>query len=335
MDKLLVRMTKMMGINKEMMLTDEWEKMEMKATREGYGVGLVEEARKNERIVALTADLRNSTRTGYFAEEFPERFFDVGVAEQNLMGVAAGMALSGKIAFASSYAVFSPGRNWDQLRVSVCYSKANVKVVGGHAGISTGADGATHQGLEDIAIVRVLPEIKVVVPADYEQTRRAMSQIVADPGPVYLRVQRNKTPMMSTMMSPFAVGKGQVWKEGVDVTIFATGPIIYEAMMAAVELEGRVNVEVVNIHTIKPIDRELIVRSAKKTGLVVSVEEHQINGGLGSAVAEVLCEEGMEVRMKRVGMRDVFGESGEPEELMSKYGMDKKAIVEAVLDLVS
>ena len=299
-------------------------------TRDGYGEGLVELGEKNQDVVVLTGDLVESTRALPFAEKFPDRFIECGVAEQNMMGIAAGLALSGKIPFVSSYAVFVPGRCWDQLRVSVCYSKANVKVAGAHAGISVGPDGATHQALEDVASVRVLPNIVVVVPCDSIETKKATVALGEHKGPVYFRFAREKTPVITTQESPFKIGRAEIFREGADVTIVACGPLVYQSLVAAAELEKEgISAEVINNHTIKPMDKLTLASSAKKTGAVVTVEEHQINGGLGGAVAEVLAEN-YPVPMERVGMPDTFGESGSPEELLEKYGMSVKKIKESV-----
>lgn len=303
-------------------------------TRNGYGEGLVALGEKNPNVVVLTGDLVESTRALGFAEKFPERFIECGVAEQNMMGIAAGLALSGKIPFVSSYAVFVPGRCWDQLRVSVCYSKANVKVAGAHAGISVGPDGATHQALEDVASVRPLPNLVVVVPCDSIETKKATIALGEHKGPVYFRFTREKTPVITTEDTPFKIGKAEVFREGDDVTIVACGPLVYKSLVAAQELEKEgINAEVINNHTIKPIDKLTLASSAKKTGAVVTVEEHQINGGLGGAVAEVLVEN-YPVPMERVGMPDTFGESGKPEELLEKYGMSVKKIKEAVRSVI-
>lgn len=322
-----------MKMNEEMNLVKDLEKLEMKAMRDGFGEGLVKAGEIDSRVVVLSADLSESTRAKMFAKEFPERFFEMGVAEQNMMGVAAGMALSAKIPFVCSYGVFSPGRNWDQLRISVCYSNSNVKIAGAHAGFSASADGATHQALEDLAITRVLPNLVVLSPCDYEQTKKAVLAAAQINGPVYLRYSKMKTAVVTTAETPFKVGVVQVLKEGSDVSVFACGPMVYRSLMVAKKLEGKVSVEVVNIHTIKPIDREAVIRSAKKTGRVVTVEEHQIIGGLGSAVAEVLGEE-LPTPIKRIGVRDTFAESGEYEELLEKYGIGEKDIEEAVIGLV-
>jgi len=305
--------------------------IDMVPTRNGYGEALVELGRINKDVVVLTGDLSESTRCAEFEKEFPDRFIQVGVAEQNMMGLAAGLALAGKIPFTTSYAVFNPGRNWDQLRVSVAYSGANVKVIGAHAGISVGPDGATHQALEDIAITRVIPGMTVIVPADYEETKKATIAAAQDiKGPVYIRFAREKTAVFTTKSSPFKVGRAEVLREGTDVAIIGSGPVVYNALLAAEELAKKgVDCMVINNHTIKPIDKKTIVAAAKKCGAVVTVEEHQISGGAGSAVLEILSEE-YPVPAERVGMPDTFGESGEPEELIEKYGMDAKAIIKAV-----
>jgi transketolase len=303
-------------------------------TRDGYGEGVVALGEKDPNVVVLTADLSDSTRASMFQEKFPERFIECGIAEQNMMGIAAGLALTGKIPFVSSYAVFVPGRCWDQLRISVCYSKANVKVAGAHAGISVGPDGATHQALEDIATVRCLPNIVVVVPCDCLETRKATIALGEHKGPAYFRFAREKTPVITTEKTPFKIGKAEVFRDGFDATIVACGPLVYQSMVAAKELEkDGVSAKVINCHTIKPMDKLTIASSAKETGAVVTVEEHQINGGLGSAVAEVLAEN-FPAPMERVGMPDSFGESGSPEELLEKYGMSVKKIKEAVKTVI-
>ena len=314
-------------LSKKIFKTD----IEQVPTRDGYGKALVELGEKNPNVVVLTGDLSESTRSNWFQEKFPERFIEVGVAEQNMMGIAAGLALSGKIPFVSSYATFNPGRNWDQLRVSVCYSMANVKVAGAHAGISVGPDGATHQALEDIAMVRALPNLVVVVPCDMIETRKATLAIAQEvKGPAYIRFGREKTSLFTTEETPFKLGRAEVFRDGSDVAIIGSGILVYNALLAAQELakEG-IHCMVVNNHTIKPIDRKTITAAAKKCGAVVTVEEHQINGGCGSAVIEVLAEE-YPVPVERVGMPDSFGESGQPAELIEKYGMGKDAIIKAV-----
>ena len=299
--------------------------------RDGYGHGLVSLGEKNPNVVVLTGDLSESTRSNWFAEKFPERFIEIGVAEQNMMGIAAGLALSGKIPFVSSYATFNPGRNWDQLRVSVCYSGANVKVAGAHAGISVGPDGATHQALEDIAMTRVLPGLVVIVPCDAVEAQKATIAIAQEiKGPAYMRFGREKSSVFTTDVTPFKIGRAEVFREGKDVAIIGSGMLVYNALQAAQELSQKgISCLVINNHTIKPIDRKTIVAAAKKCGAVVTVEEHQINGGAGSAVIEVLAEE-CPVPVERVGMPDSFGQSGQPAELIEHYGMGKDAIIKAV-----
>lgn len=300
-------------------------------TRNGYGDGLVEAGKQDERVMVLTGDLTESTRAHLFQKAYPQRFIECGVAEQNMMGVAAGLALSGKIPFVSSYAVFVPGRCWDQLRVSVCYSQANVKVAGAHAGISVGPDGATHQALEDIAITRVLPGLTVIVPCDYHETKKATLALAKMVGPAYFRFAREKTPVMTTEQTPFEIGKHLVMRMGSDVTIAGCGPLLYEVMIAAEQLakEG-IDCEVINCHTLKPFDTDTLVESVLKTKACVTVEEHQITGGLFGAVSETLAYH-CPAPIEPVGMPDSFGESGEPQELLEKYGMTTQTIKQAVL----
>lgn len=299
-------------------------------TRNGYGDGLVEIGKKDARIVVLTGDLAESTRAHLFQKAYPERFIECGVAEQNMMGVAAGLALAGKVPFVSSYAVFVPGRNWDQLRVSVCYSNANVKIAGAHAGISVGPDGATHQALEDLAITRVLPNLTVVVPCDYLETKKATIALAKMVGPAYFRFAREKTPVITVEKTPFKIGKANVMREGLDATIAACGPLVHEALLAAEELaKNGIELEVLNCHTLKPFDETTLVKSVKKTGCCVTVEEHQIIGGLAGAVSETLGR-AYPAPIENVGMPNSFGESGEPDELLEKYGMKAADIVKAV-----
>lgn len=304
--------------------------IEQKPTRDGYGEGLVLAGQKDPRVVALCADISDSTRSLMFQKAFPDRFIETGIAEQNMMGLAAGMALAGKIPFVSSYAVFCPGRNWDQLRVSVCYSKANVKIGGAHTGVSVGPDGATHQALEDIAITRCLPNLVVIAPCDAIETKKATVAAAKYNGPVYLRFEREKTPVMTTEDTPFEIGKALIFREGKDVAIIGCGPLLHNALLAAEELakEG-IEAMVINNHTIKPMDEQTIIEAAKKCGAVVTVEDHQIMGGMGSAVAEVLAQN-YPVPMEFVGVKDRFGESGDPNELIEAFGMSKEAIKEAV-----
>jgi len=294
---------------------------ELIPTRNGYGEGLVEAGKRDKNVVVLCADLTESTRSLGFKEKFPERFFELGVAEQNMMGVAAGLAKEGKIPFVSSYAVFSPGRNWDQLRVSVCYNDVPVKVAGAHTGISVGPDGATHQALEDIALTRVLPNLTVIAPCDYLETKKATLAAAKTKKPVYIRFARHKTPVITTKRSPFKIGKAEIFKPGRDVTVCASGPLVYDALVIAKKLEKeKISVEIINNHTIKPLDKKTILASVKKTGCVVTLEEHQINAGAGSAVLECLAEN-FPVPAQRVGMPDSFGESGAPRDLLVKYGL--------------
>ncbi len=305
--------------------------IEQAPTRNGYGEALLELGAQDERVVVLTADLAESTRVLDFAKKFPERFIECGVAEQNMMGIAAGLALYGKIPFVSSYAVFSPGRNWDQLRVSVCYSQANVKIAGAHTGISVGPDGATHQALEDIAITRVLPNLTIVVPCDALEAKKTALAAGKTPGPVYFRFGREKTPIMTTADSPFEIGRAEVMRDGNHVALIGSGPVLYNGLLAAIELEkDGISVMVVNNHTIKPIDAETVIDVARKCGAVVTLEEHQVMGGCGSAVCEVLAQN-YPVPVEMVGMPDTFGESGQPNELIEKYGMGKDAIKKAIL----
>jgi transketolase len=304
--------------------------IEQVATRKGYGEAVLQLGAEDQNVVVLTADLAESTQVLDFAEKYPERFVECGVAEQNMMGVAAGLALAGKTAFVSSYATFSPGRSWDQLRVSVCYSQANVKIAGAHTGISVGPDGATHQALEDVAITRVLPNLTVEVPCDYLEAAKTVIALGKMKGPAYFRLGRSATPVMTTAGTPFTIGKAYVMREGKDVAIIGSGAVLYNALLAAIELEKQgISAMVVNNHTIKPIDVKTIVEAAKTCGAVVTVEEHQIMGGCGSAVCEVLAQN-FPVPVEMIGMQNTFGESGQPEELLKKYKMDKEAIMEAV-----
>lgn len=302
----------------------------MAGTREGYGDALLEIAQTDEKLVVLTADLAESTRVLEFAKKYPERFIECGVAEQNMMSVAAGLALAGFKPVVSSYAVFSPGRNWDQLRVSVCYSKLPVVVAGAHTGLSVGPDGATHQALEDIAITRVLPGMTVVVPCDYEQTKKAVKALVSASVPSYVRFTKEKSAVITTSETPFVLGKILPLREGSDVVIFAAGPITVLALQAATELaKSGLEVAVVNLHTIKPIDDFGVLAYAKQCGAVVTLEEHQLHGGLGSAVAEVLVST-YPVPMEMVGVPNTFGQSGKWELLWEYYGLTVAKVKEAV-----
>lgn len=299
-------------------------------TRNGYGDGLLELAERNKNVVVLTGDLVESTRALGFAKKNPDRFVECGVAEQNMAGIAAGLALSGKLPFISSYAVFSPGRSWDQVRVSICLNKANVKIAGAHAGISVGPDGATHQALEDIAIMRVLPNMVVVVPCDYEETKKMVHAAASIAGPVYFRFAREKTPVITTAKTPFKIGRAEIFRKGKDVSIIACGPLVYQSLVAAEELKKQgIDCEVINNHTIKPLDEKTLLASVRKTKAVVTVEEHQTMAGAGSAVCELFSKK-YPVPVEMVGMQNSFGESGTPSELLLKYGMSVKAIKAAV-----
>ncbi len=303
--------------------------------RSGFGRGLLAAGERNPDVVALCADLTDSTKMTAFAKAFPERFVEVGVAEQNLVTVASGMAMMGKIPFTSSYAAFSPGRNWEQIRTTICLNEANVKIVGSHAGISVGPDGATHQMLEDIALMRVLPHMVVVVPCDAKEAEKATLAIADHHGGAYLRLAREKSPVITTDETPFEMGKIQVFREGSDVTIVACGIMVHEALLAAEELARQgIEAEVINCPSIKPLDSEGLLTSIKKTGKVVTCEEGQVAGGLGGAVAE-LTGEHHPVPMRRVGMHDRFGESGKPSELLEHFGLTSPNIVKAVQELLN
>jgi transketolase len=301
-----------------------------KATRDGFGAGLLEVAQKNPNIVALCADLAGSLKMNGFIDTFPERFFQVGVAEANMMGVAAGLATGGKIPYTGTFANFSTGRVYDQLRQSVAYSHKNVKVCASHAGLTLGEDGATHQILEDIGLMKMLPNFTVINPCDYNQTKAATMAIADHDGPVYLRFGRPGWPIFIPEDTPFEIGKALMLNEGTDVTIFATGHLVWNAVEAAKQLaqEG-VSVELINIHTIKPLDVEAVVASARKTGAVVSAEEHQKAGGLGESIANALVHH-HPVPMEFVAVDDRFGESGKPTDLLDKYGLGVKDVVAAV-----
>lgn len=308
---------------------------EKKDTRSGFGAGLMELGRNNPDVVALCADLTGSLKMDAFAKEFPDRFFQVGIAEANMMGIAAGLTIGGKIPFTGTFANFSTGRVYDQIRQSIAYSGKNVKICASHAGLTLGEDGATHQILEDIGMMRMLPGMTVICPADYNQTKAATIAIAAHRGPVYLRFGRPSWPVFTDPAEPFQIGKAQMMTEGSDVTIIATGHLVWKALQAAETLESEgIRAEVINMHTIKPLDAQAVLRSVKKTRCVVTAEEHQINGGLGDAVAQVLALHDP-VPMQMVAVQDVFGESGTPDQLLVKYGLDAPDIVskaKAVLD---
>jgi len=294
--------------------------------RKGFGRGLLSAGKVNLNVVAACADLTESTQMSLFKNEFPERFVEVGVAEQNLVTVGSGMAAMGKIPFVSSYAAFSPGRNWEQIRTTVCLNDRPVKIVGSHAGVSVGPDGATHQMLEDIALMRVLPNMVVIAPGDSLEAERATLAMASDQRPNYIRLAREATPIVTTDKTPFEIGKAYVYKAGKDLTIMSTGTMTYQALAAAAKLEkDGIHAEVIHIPTIKPLDEKTIIASAKKTGKVITVEEGQIIGGLGGAIAELLSQTSP-TKVIRMGMQDRFGESGKPDELLEHFGLTAKHI---------
>ena len=303
-------------------------------TRSGFGRGLKTAGEKNDAIVALCADLTDSTQMGKFKEAFPERFVEIGVAEQNLVTVASGMARAGKIPFTSSYAAFSPGRNWEQIRTTICLNDQPVKIVGSHAGVSVGPDGATHQMLEDIALMRVLPNMIVIAPGDSVEAEKATLALAENGKPTYIRLAREKTPIFSTPDSPFEIGKAYVLREGSDVTLLGTGTMSYQLLVAAKELDNKgISAEVVHVPTIKPLDGETILASIRKTGRAVTTEEAQISGGFGGAVAELLAEH-LPTPLIRIGMQDRFGESGQPNELLDHFGLTGAKIAGKVKQFV-
>lgn len=338
----------------------------LKSCRDSFGETLVELGESNPDIVVLTADLADSTRVMEFGKKFPERFFNIGVAEQNLAGLAAGFAAESFIPIITSYAVFSPGRNWEQIRDSICYSNLHVIIIGAHAGLSASVYGATHTGLEDLALMRVLPNMTVISPADANQTSSAFRAAIEHSGPIYIRFSRQQTPIIYPPENKFEIGSADILKEGTDITLIAAGSMVSEALGVAETLQNTqktqmispsaggsdnltvresespsipsflnspVSVEVINISTIKPLDIKTIINSAKKTGRVITVEDHQITGGLGSAVAEVLSEY-YPVPIKRLGMLDSFGESGNPADLYQKFGLTKECIAKEVMEML-
>ena len=310
------------------------EDIEQVPTRFGYGEGLVIAGKENLNIVALCADLTDSTKTSEFKKVFPDRFVEMGITEQNMASLASGMAAVGKIPFISSYAMFSPGRNWEQIRTTICYNNQNVKIAGAHSGVSVGPDGATHQAIEDIAITRVIPNMVVIAPCDAIEAKKATIAAARYKCPVYIRFTREKTPVMTTEETPFEIGQAEIYREGKDVTLIGCGPLVYEALRAAEELaKDGIEAEVINNHTIKPMDKDTILKSVKKTGCIVSIEEHQAAGGMGSAVSEILSQN-YPAPMEIIGIQDRFGESGEPAELLEKFGLTAKNIIEAVKRIV-
>ncbi|GKX64820.1 transketolase family protein [Inconstantimicrobium mannanitabidum] len=305
-----------------------------KATRESYGMALVELGRENEKVVVLDADLSKSTKTNGFKSEFKDRFFNAGIAEQNLMGMAAGFANVGNIPFASTFAVFATGRAFEIIRNSICYPKMNVKIAATHAGITVGEDGGSHQSIEDIALMNSLPNMTVIVPADHREAMAATKAVAEFNGPVYLRFGRCNTEDIFDDTYEFKIGKGVQVREGNDIAIIATGMMVQKAIEASKVLETQgINARVINISTIKPIDRELIIKAAKETKGIVTAEEHSIIGGLGAMVSQVVCEE-CPTRIKMVGIKDTFGESGTPDELMEKYKLTSAAIIEEVKNIL-
>lgn len=300
---------------------------EKKDTRSGFGAGLLELGRTNPDVVALCADLTGSLKMDAFEKEFPNRFFQIGIAEANMMGIAAGMTIGGKIPFTGTFANFSTGRVYDQIRQSIAYSDKNVKICASHAGITLGEDGATHQILEDIGMMRMLPGMVVINPCDYNQTKAATIAIAKYHGPVYLRFGRPVVPVFTPADQIFEIGKAVLLNEGSDVSIFATGHLVWKALEACEILESKgIHAEIINIHTIKPLDQDAVLRSVRKTGCAVSAEEHQINGGLGDAIANVLTRN-FPAPLEYVAVNDSFGESGTPEQLMKKYGLEAENIV--------
>jgi transketolase len=305
-----------------------------KATRFGFGEGLVELGKENPKVFVLGADTASSVAINTFRDMFPDRFLNVGIAETNLLGMAAGLAVAGFIPFVATYGIFAAGRPWEQIRTSICYSNLNLKIGGSHSGLMVGPDGATHQALEEIAIMRCLPRMKVVIPCDLVETRKTVIASAYADGPIYIRYGRENTPIFTNDSTPFEIGKANVLREGKDVAIMACGTMVYEALMAADLLEKKgIKARVVNIHTIKPIDEQVIVSAAKECGAIVTAEEHQIYGGFGSAVAEVLVRN-YPVPVEMVAVNDTFGESGNPMDLMTKYGLRDVNIIESVLKVL-
>lgn len=300
------------------------------ATRESFGKALVELGKENENVVVLTADLAGATKTNLFEKEFPERFINVGIAEQNMVGIATGLATTDKIPFASTFAMFTAGRAYDQIRNSVAYPNLNVKICGTHAGITVGEDGATHQMLEDLGLMRAIPNMTVICPSDDIQTKWVIKEVAKYKGPVYIRLARVATPVIYNKNQQFKIGKMVQIGEGTDATIFATGVEVAEALKAKQELEKEnINIRVIDVHTIKPIDKEMIIKCAKQTKKIITIEDHSIIGGLGSAICEVLSEE-YPTKVIRMGIQDKFGKSGKAEQLLKYFKLDSNAIIEKV-----
>jgi transketolase len=312
-----------------------FENVKKEKTRDGFGEALVKLGEVNENIVGLGADLVHSVRAMWFAQKFPERFYQVGIAEANMTGIAAGLARMGKIPFMSTFGVFATGRNWDQVRMSIAYPNINVKICASHTGVfSVGQDGASHQSTEDIALMRILPNMRVIVPCDKEETKKATFAIAEIKGPCYLRFGRESVPVITTEETPFKVGKAEIFRYGEDVSIIACGPMVYEALVASKKLEEEgIDSRVINNHTVKPIDRATINDAARETGAIVTAEEHQVFGGMGSAVSEVLSN-GYPVPVKMVGLQDKFGESGKRDELQRHFNLTADDIVRAVHEVM-
>jgi transketolase len=313
--------------------------IEKKAIRDGFGTGVVLAGEENKNVVVLTADLNESTRAEEFSKKFPDRFFEIGIAEQNMASVASGFAHVGKIPFATSYAMFSPGRNWEQIRTTIAYNDRPVKIIGSHAGLTTGPDGGTHQALEDLAITRVIPNMIVISPCDYIEAEKATIECVGNNKPTYIRLGREKTPVITTKETPFGIGKGVVLfqseiniDEKLDFTIFATGFLVHSALVVAQKLsqKKKIKIAVINIHTIKPLDEKLILKYAKNSNQIFTIEEHQIAGGMGSAIAEFLSQN-HPIKINFIGVNDKFGQSGKPFELIEKYNLDEFGIENFIL----
>jgi len=311
------------------------EKIKMSPTRDGFGEGLLKLGKENKDIVVLSADLTDSTRAAWFKKQFPDRFFGLGVAEQDMFGTAAGFALMGKIPFACTFGVFASGRAWDQIRISIAYMNLNVKIGGTHGGISVGPDGATHQALEEIALMRILPNMTVIVPCDSIEAKKATIEAAKIKGPVYIRLGRSAIPVITKEDDVFKIGKANTLRDGKDISIFACGQMVQESILACdiLEREG-IRARLINLHTPKPIDRDAIIKAARETGAVVTVEEHTVLGGFGSAIAEVIIQN-WPVPMKMVGVQDKFGVSGEPDQLFEYFGLTAKHIVKAAKEVLA
>ena len=326
-------MNNMEFINKDVFFVDDVysENIKQGATREGYGLGLLEAGKRDENVIAICADLTGSTNTLTFAKQFPRRFIQVGIGEQSMASIASGAAAMGKIPFFASYAIFSPGRNWEQIRTTICYNGSNAKIIGAHAGVSVGPDGGTHQALEDIALTRILPRMTVLVPFDAVEAEKAVLAAAKHIGPVYIRLARCKTPIISTKDTPFEIGKSLMCFEAPNakITIFSCGNLLHTVLQVANELQKNgINTRIVNISTIKPLDKK-ILEYAKQSKAFVTVEEHQVAGGMGSAICEFVSES-HNIPIKRIGIDDVFGESGKPEELLDHHGLSTKKIIKTI-----